>query len=82
MAATNTARETLDGCFLEVRSRILDIAAGLDRIDRGADADAVRQDQRLQRLHQAIAVLADGAPDRAERVQQAFSLPYDPNWRG
>jgi len=81
MTATHTARQTLDGCFLDMRSRVLDLAASLDRIDRGADAGAVREDDRLKRLGQALGVLVDGSPDRAARVQLLFSLPYDSNWR-
>ena len=82
MTPTPTAKETLDRCYLDVRSRILDIAASLDRIDRGTDAEAVHRDDRLNRVVQAMALLTDGASSRAERVQMLFSLPYDPKWRG
>jgi hypothetical protein len=74
------ADKALDAYFLEARSRLLDLAAILDRIERGGEADGVGDDPRLTRIRQAIDVLAEGGDDRAERVQQIFSLPYDPNW--
>ena len=80
MPTTRTAIEILDRHFLEIRHRMLDIAAGLDRIDRADDAAKTRSDPRYLQLDQAIRVLLDGKPDRAERIQMAFSLPYDEKW--
>jgi len=34
----------------------------------------------LQRIHQAIGVLAEGGPGRAAQIQQIFSLDYDAGW--
>lgn len=68
----------LDSYFLEARSRLLDIAGFLDRIDRGEGT--VQSDQRLIKIRSALAVLADPSPARAERIQQIFSLPFDPHW--
>lgn len=81
MTRTFTARETLDRHFLEVRARILDIAAALDRVDRAPDAASIRDDPRLQRLTDALGALTDGSTDRVQRVQLLFSLPYDPDWK-
>jgi len=80
MPTTQTAIEMLDRHFLEIRHRMLDIAAGLDRIDRAADAAKTRSDPRYLQLEHALRVLLDGKPDRAERIQMAFSLPYDERW--
>lgn len=82
MRTAHAARERLDRGYLELRSRVLDIAAGLDRVERGSDADAVRADDRLRRLADAMRLVIDGKADRAQRVQLLFSLPYDANWRG
>ena len=82
MTTTLTAREQLDRGYLELRCRVLDLAAGLDRVERGADGGAVRADDRLRRVAEAMKLITDGKPDRAERVQKLFSLPYDANWRG
>jgi len=74
------APKTLDAFFLEARSKILDVAAILDRIGRGRDAAAVASDPRLARIREALEVLHDLSGGRAERIQQIFSLEYDPAW--
>jgi hypothetical protein len=71
------APAVLDGYFLEARSKLLDLAAILDRIDRGGGS----ADPRLSRIHDAVAALRESGVSRAERVQNIFSLPYDPNWK-
>lgn len=74
------AARALDATFFEVRCKLLDIAAALDRIDRGAGAADLAGDPRLLRIRQALEVLHDAGEDRAERIQQIFSLDYDPDW--
>ena len=53
------ASAALDAYFLEARSKLLDLAAILDRIGRGRDAEAVALDPRLGRIRQALEVLLD-----------------------
>lgn len=73
-----TRSEAADRYFLEMRCRALDLAAALDRLDRaGGDSDG---DPRLTRLREAIAILGEDSPGRAERIQLAFSLEYDADW--
>lgn len=74
------AAQALDQFYLDARCRLLDLAATLDRVGRGADAAAVAADPRLARVRQALDILRSDAPDRAERVQKLFSLDYDPDW--
>jgi len=74
------ASRALDQFFLEARSKLLDLAAILDRIGRGMEASSVEQDARLARIRQALEVLHDQSGGRAERIQQIFSLDYDPTW--
>jgi hypothetical protein len=74
------AVKALDAHFLEARCKILDLAAILDRIGRGRDAPSVADDPRLARVRQALEVLLDPSGGRAERIQQIFSLDYDPAW--
>lgn len=81
MPTTRTANEILDRNFLELRHRVLDIAAGLDRIDRADDAAKTRLDPRYLQLGEAVRLLIDGKPDRTERIQMVFSLPYDEHWK-
>jgi hypothetical protein len=72
------AARALDMFFLDARSRLLDLAATLDRLDRGTGSTA--GDPRLDRIRQALLALLEAGPGRAERVQQIFSLAYDPDW--
>lgn len=81
MTKTPTAKQLLDREFLEVRCRLLDIAAALDRVERAEGSGAVRSDARLRQVRDALAVLTDGDPERAQRVQMVFSDAYDPDWR-
>lgn len=71
-----TAQAALDRHYLEARSLLLDLAAILDRIDRGGNID----DSRLERLNQGLEILRQEGPGRAEKIQHLFSLPYDPKW--
>jgi hypothetical protein len=75
------AAQALDSFFLEARCKLLDVAAILDRIGRGREAAAVFADQRMDRIRQALEVLLDRSGGRAERIQQVFSLEYDPKWK-
>jgi hypothetical protein len=74
------AATALDGFFLEARSKLLDLAAILDRIGRGAGAGELDADVRLHKVRQALEVLRDPSGGRAERIQKIFSLDYDPAW--
>jgi hypothetical protein len=66
-----TRQQVLDLYFLDARSKLIEVAAFLDRVDR-ADGDA---DFRLAAFRQAMRHLADGEPRRAEKVLLAFSDP-------
>jgi hypothetical protein len=74
------APQALETFFLEARSKLLDLAAILDRIGRGIHADEVDEDPRLLKVRQALEVLHDRSGGRAERIQKIFSLDYDPAW--
>jgi hypothetical protein len=75
------AVKALDQFYLDARSRLLDLAATLDRIGRGSDATAAASDPRMARIRQAVEALLSNDTGRAERVQQIFSLDYDPAWK-
>jgi hypothetical protein len=72
------AARALDMFFPEARSELLDLAATLDRLDRGDGTAAT--DPRLERIRKALLTLLEQEPGRAERVQQIFSLNYDADW--
>jgi hypothetical protein len=74
------APKALNDFFLDARCRLLDLAAILDRIGRGAGSGAVEDDPRLDKIRKALDVLHDQSGGRAERIQQIFSLEYDAEW--
>jgi len=73
------APQVLDREFLELRARILELAAAFDRLDR-SDGD-VAADPRLQRLIDGLAILTQDRSDRAEQVQLLFSRAYESDWQ-
>jgi hypothetical protein len=75
------AATALDTYYLEARSKLLDLAAFLDRIGRGRDAAETAEDPRLDKIRKALEVLHDQSGGRAERIQQVFSLDYDADWK-
>ncbi|MSR59629.1 MAG: hypothetical protein EXS05_18635 [Planctomycetaceae bacterium] len=80
MSATPNATAILDRVYLEVRCKLLEVAASLDRIHRADGHDNIESDPRLQQLLDGIAILGSHEGDRAERIQMLFSDPYVPNW--
>ena len=82
MSTPRDVAEVLDRDFLETRSRILDLAAALDRLERAPNKSGDHHpDRRLAQLRQALEALLEPGPGRAETVQRLFSLEYDPAWR-
>ena len=75
------APAALAAYFLECRSKLLDVAAILDRIDRGTGAETALADPRLARIREALEVLLAPQSSRAEHIQRVFSLDYDPTWK-
>ena len=71
---SNDAKTILDRQFLEMRWRCLSLAADLDRVQRAAGGkELIQSDARLKTLQEAIKLLHDPRPGRAERVQMLFS---------
>jgi hypothetical protein len=79
MPVDATKAVVLDREFSELRARLLQAAAQLDRLDRASGE--LSDDPRMQGIERAIAVLAGQAPNRAEAIQLIFSRPYDPDWK-
>ncbi len=74
-----TAHDILNREYLEMRAKILELAASLDRMDRASDS--VDGDSRISQLHEGIKILQSDGPGRAERVQMLFSRSFSDNWR-
>ena len=64
-----TRKELLDLQFIEMRHRLIDLAAFLDRIDRHEGADDFRNDA----LRKALPILLEDRPDRAKAILEALS---------
>jgi hypothetical protein len=71
----------LDREYLDIRARILDLAAALDRLDRASEPPGYSPDRRLADIRLALETLVVPEPGRAETVQRIFSLEYDPKWQ-
>lgn len=86
-----SAGEQLEREFLQIRARILELAAALDRLQRAEGAadttsengrsEPLSADPRMALIRQGLTTLAVVTPDRAEQVQLLFSRPYDPKWQ-
>jgi len=66
-----TRQQVLDLYFMDARSKLIDIAAFLDRVQR-AEGSA---DFRLDAFRLALTRLASETPERAKQVLLAFSDP-------
>jgi hypothetical protein len=75
MSATSplNPRELVDEYFIENRTRLLEIAAFLDRIDR-ADPSYAARDFRMTAFAEALEALAPGG-SRLDRIQLLLSDP-------
>ena len=66
-----TKQQVIDTYFMEHRARLVDIAAYLDRIDRGQGDDP--EDFRDAAFRRAVAILIDGESHRAKRILDLLS---------
>ena len=66
-----TRNELLDLYFMDSRAKLLDLAAFLDRVDRGTG----EPDFRLAAFREALQELGRGSADRAKAVLLSFSDP-------
>ncbi len=79
------AKEVVSLYFLEARAKLLDLAAILDRLDRGGEsAQASTQgsnlDVNMAKIQKGLEILEKDGPGRAEAIQKLFSLDYDAKW--
>jgi len=76
------AEQVVEQEFLQVRAKILEIAAFFDRLDP-EDAKNVSSTNadRLALLRAGCELLLDSENDKAARLQLLFSRKYDEQWR-
>jgi hypothetical protein len=70
----------LDLYFLDARSKLIEIAAFLDRIERARVAHPsyhTQSDYRLDSFKKALAAIAGEVPEKAKAVQMIFSDPTE-----
>jgi len=79
MMPTRQAEDVLNREFLEMRAKVLELAASMDRLDRAVGS--VADDPRIKKLREALALVTDERGDRAEQVQLIFSRHYHKEWR-
>ena len=66
-----TRQQVLDLYFMDARSKLIDLAAFIDRCDRAEGED----DFRMKSLRRAAGLLTEKIPDKAQAVLLAFSDP-------
>jgi hypothetical protein len=66
-----TRQQLLDLYFMDARAKLIDIAAFLDRVDRGEG----EPDFRLAAFRKALEELGNGEPARAKNVLMSLSDP-------
>jgi hypothetical protein len=76
------AEQVVEQEFLQVRAKILEIAAFLDRLDPD-DARGISSTnaERLKLLRAGCELLLDSDSDKAARLQLLFSRKYEEQWR-
>ncbi|HEY7208778.1 MAG TPA: hypothetical protein VH477_00785 [Bryobacteraceae bacterium] len=70
-----TTSQIIDEYFIENRTRLLELAAFLERLDRSADGADADADFRISAFRRALRVLAANASDKMDQVQLLFSDP-------
>jgi hypothetical protein len=70
-----TTSQIIDEYFIENRTRILDVAAYLDRLLRSADSQPAGEDFRMQAFEQALHILSSTEPNKVDHIQLVFSDP-------
>ena len=70
-----TRQQILDLYFLDARHKLVDLAAFLDRVERGIFAMGQVIDFRLHAFHAALTELSGGKKHKARRVLLKFSDP-------
>ena len=74
-ACSMTGRQLIDEYFIENRTKLLDLAAFLDRLDRASDGDNGERDFRIEAFREALQALCVQKPGRVTQIQRIFSDP-------
>ena len=66
-----TRQQVLDLYFMDARSKLIDLAAFIDRVDRATE----EEDFRMKAFRAALEELGSGNKEKAKQVLLAFSDP-------
>ena len=66
-----TRTQVLDLYFMDARSKLIDLAAFIDRVERAEG----KEDFRMKAFREALAELSDSGSEKAKQVLLAFSDP-------
>lgn len=66
-----TRQQVLDLYFMDARSKLIDLAAFVDRVERASGED----DFRIRAFREAVKHLNGSGPERAKQVLLSFSDP-------
>ena len=80
MSIPLNSQQVLDREYLEIRGKILELAASLDRLQRAEGC--VNDDRRVALIQQGLQILLEDAPpSKASQIQMLFSRVYEDDWR-
>ena len=80
MSIPLNSQEVLDREYLEIRGKILELAASLDRLERAEGC--VNDDNRIDLIKQGLQILLQDANEsKASQIQMLFSRVFEDNWR-
>ena len=76
------AEQVVEQEYLQIRAKILEIAAFLDRLDPDYVKSVSNVNaERMKLLQAGCELLLDSKSDKAARLQLLFSRKYDDQWR-
>ncbi|MBA64027.1 MAG: hypothetical protein CMJ76_16855 [Planctomycetaceae bacterium] len=80
MSIPLNSQQVLDREYLEIRGKIVELAASLDRLERAEGC--VSDDNRMKLISQGLQILLEQADQtKAGQIQMLFSRVYEDNWR-
>ena len=80
MSIPLNSEQVLDREYLEIRGKILEVAASLDRLERAEGC--ISEDARIALITQGLQILLNDADQsKAARIQMLFSRDYEGDWR-
>ena len=70
-----TMKQVMQEYFIENRTRVLEVASFLERLERASDGESPAQDFRMVALQRALNVLTSNDPDKVGQIELIFSDP-------